>query len=255
MDASTQSLIDVFGDDDSSIEEAAVADHSLLDDYFAPDELTPELVEVIRKVAARGLYELFRYCFGGRPVNEKGLQIAARRFVAVAWLLHSEMLTSAELGENGNPRVLTLEQLSKLPQLDCTRCAMSVHAKNFGDQWKFHARVQKRLGAKPNYAAAARKGWKKRENRSENAAPRKNPTQRRCRRCHEIRPVADFKLRHHTCDTCFAASELKIYPKPDRECSSCHAIKPAAEFEPKFRTCRHCVASRKPQEPPSVLPA
>ncbi|MEY2499824.1 MAG: hypothetical protein QOI07_158 [Verrucomicrobiota bacterium] len=82
-----------------------------------------------------------------------------RRFVAVAWLLHSEML----VGNDGKP--LSLDQLGKIPQLDCTKCALSLLAKRFADQFHYHARVQKRKGSKPNYAAAAKTGWDKRRAR------------------------------------------------------------------------------------------
>jgi hypothetical protein len=97
-----------------------------------------------------------------------------RRFVAVAWLLHSETLVDDELDEQGAPTgklvPLTLDQLGKLPQLDCTKVALSLLAKRFGEEFKFHARVQKRAGTKPNYARAAKTGWAKRRVREAAAA-------------------------------------------------------------------------------------
>jgi hypothetical protein len=86
-----------------------------------------------------------------------------RRFVAIAWMLHSEML----VGEDDEP--LTLEQLGKLPQIDCTKVTLSLIAKSFGEQTKFHSRVQKRKSSKENYAGAAKTGWTKRRARAEAA--------------------------------------------------------------------------------------
>ena len=134
--------------------------------------------KLVEKMAGQGIEALFRFCiplkasgFANRPgkFNERGLQIAMRRFVSVAWLLHSEMLVDDELDEHGQPTgrlmPLTLEQLSKLPQLDCTKVSLSLWAKRFGEQFKFHARVQKRQSTKPNYASAAKTGWAKRRAR------------------------------------------------------------------------------------------
>jgi hypothetical protein len=118
-------------------------------------------------LASRLIREVMSYCFDGklygsdRVVDDAGLRLAMRRFVSVAWLLHSEMLLSPD----GTP--MTLEQLSKLPQLDCTRCSLSLLAQKFGKKWDFHARVQKRKGGKPAYAASAKTGWEKRRAREE----------------------------------------------------------------------------------------
>ncbi len=127
--------------------------------WFEEGEIDPRMLALMMSVAARGMHELFRYCFVGRSLDTAGLQIAIRRFVAVSWLLHSEML----VGADGVP--LTLEQLAALPQIDCTKCTMSVLAKNFGKQWAFHARVQKRQGSKVNYRESAKTGWEKRRAR------------------------------------------------------------------------------------------
>jgi hypothetical protein len=138
--------------------------------WFEEGELDPELVAVMIKVAARGLYELIHFCFAGRKLNEKGMQIAMRRFVAVAWMLHSEMLIGTDKDESGEAVPLTLEQLGKVPQLDCTKVALSLLAKRFGEMFHFHARVQKRKTSKGNYAGAAKTGWVKRRARAKAAA-------------------------------------------------------------------------------------
>jgi hypothetical protein len=132
---------------------------------LSPKESTPETRLLVGRMTGKLLRELFDFCFRGkvnnleRAVDEKGLQIAMRRFVAVVWLMHSELL----VGEDG--QVLTLEQLSKLPQLDCTRCSLSLLAQRFGNQVGFRGRVQKRVGGKANYAASAKSGWEKRRSR------------------------------------------------------------------------------------------
>jgi hypothetical protein len=128
--------------------------------WFEKGEVDPQLMESLVRVASRGLYELFRFCFEGRMLDEKGMRIAIRRFVSVAWMLHSEML----IGPDKKP--LTLEQLGEIPQIDCTKCALSLLAQRFGDQFGFHARIQKRRGSKENYAAAAKRGWKKRRKKA-----------------------------------------------------------------------------------------
>lgn len=138
--------------------------------WFEEGELDPEMVAMMIKVAARGLYELIHFCFAGRKLNEKGMQIAMRRFVAVAWMLHSEMLIGTDTDEAGEAVPLTLEQLGNVPQLDCTKVALSLLAKRFGEMFKFHARVQKRKTSKENYAGAAKTGWVKRRARAKAAA-------------------------------------------------------------------------------------
>lgn len=134
--------------------------------WFEPGEIDPEQMEMLIRVASRGLHELFHFCFAGRKLNQKGMQIAMRRFVAVAWLLHSEMLIGVEKNSTGTPVPLTLQQLGKVPQLDCSRCALSLLAKKFGEQFHFHARVQKRKTSKGNYARSAKTGWVKRRARA-----------------------------------------------------------------------------------------
>jgi hypothetical protein len=136
-------------------------------------EFSSTQITQIREMSVRGISTVLEFCLPRkntpqgnvlRPFDSTTLKIAMRRFVSVAWLLHSNMLR----GENDE--ALTLEQLSKLPQLDCTKVALSLQAKRFGDQFNFHARVQKRVGTKPNYASAAKTGWAKRRAREAAAA-------------------------------------------------------------------------------------
>ncbi len=188
-------------------------------------ELSPAAVQTMMAVADRPLRELFSYCFSGRPTNEKGLAIAMRRFIAVAWMLHSEML----VGIHGRP--LTLEELGKLPRIDCTKCTLSILAQNFGKQWGFHTRVQKRLGGKTNYAAAAKRGWEKRGRR---AAPKK-PKERKCRTCGGVKPISEFGPRRKSCKPCEALPEM-------RTCSHCHVPKPISEFGYRHRRCWGCAS-------------
>jgi hypothetical protein len=135
---------------------------------FYEGELNQETAQLISQMAARGTDELLSYCLvrtreGGyrqAPFNSRTLQIAMRRFVAVAWMLHSEMLT----GEDDQP--LTLEKLGKIPQLGCSKVTLSLQAQRFADRFGFHARVQKRQSSKGNYATAAKTGWEKRRARA-----------------------------------------------------------------------------------------
>lgn len=241
MNSTEQNILDTFGlESPSHADESAAldADSALLDRYFNEGELSPALIATMQQLAARPLEELFRYCFEGRLMDTQGLQRAARRFVAVAWLLHSEMMTD-EAG-----KVLTLEQLSKLPQLDCTRCALSILAGDFGKRFNFHARVQKRQGSKANYAASAKKGWDRRGRLTREQLKRRPG--RSCRRCIQPKTPADFQPGKQVCNSCLAISEDKICPKPDRACSRCHVTKPADQFDPRMRVCRSC---RSPEPP------
>lgn len=141
-------------------------------------EFSPAQLQEVAEMSARGTKAVFDFCIpvkgadrggGVLPFNARTLKLAMRRFVAVAWLLHSEMLVDDELDEQGIPtgRVvpLSLDQLGKLPQLDCTKVALSLLAKRFGEKFKFQSRVQKRQSTKPNYASAAVTGWEKRRAR------------------------------------------------------------------------------------------
>jgi hypothetical protein len=108
-----------------------------------------------------GVNAILSYCLRDTKLNAdySNIQTALRRFVAVCWLLKSNEMR----GEDGKP--MSLQALSKQPQIDCTRCALSLMAQDFGNKFGFHARVQKRVSAKENYAKAARFGWAKRRQR------------------------------------------------------------------------------------------
>jgi hypothetical protein len=128
----------------------------------AGGRVTQPQAELIAAMAARGVREVFSFCLsnGQYPLNERFMQYAIRRFVSIAWLLHSEML----VGPDKKP--LSLGQLGKLPQLSCTKVALSLLAQKFACQFRFQARVQKRAGTKENYAVAAKAGWAKRRARA-----------------------------------------------------------------------------------------
>lgn len=106
--------------------------------------------------------EIFTFCFGKQKLDPqgKGMRAAFRRFVAISWMLASEKM----VGLDGKP--LSLDKLGKQPQLRCTRCALCLLAKKFGQPWGFRVRVQRRVSTKPNYARAARTGWALRRKRA-----------------------------------------------------------------------------------------
>jgi hypothetical protein len=141
-------------------------DLSPLRQFFAKGELDQETAQTVAAMIARGTKEIFSFCFGKENLDERGLRIAMRRFVSIAWLLHSEML----IGENDEP--LTLEQLGNLPLLNCTKVTLSLNAQDFGRKFKFQGRTQKRQHTKPNYASAAVGGWAKRRAREKAEAAR-----------------------------------------------------------------------------------
>jgi hypothetical protein len=134
-------------------------------------------VDLICEMAERGIHELLKFCLDGpckpgapgvfvqRPLTERNLKIAMRRFIAVAWMLHSEMLVGAKTDKYCEPIPLTLEQIGKIPQIDCTKVALSLLAKRFGAQFNLHTRVQKRQGSRETYSGAAKGGWAKRRAR------------------------------------------------------------------------------------------
>lgn len=124
--------------------------------------VTQAQAAVISAMAARGIREVCEFALArwrNKGPDTNSMEVVARRLVAIAWLLHSDFLR----GEDGE--VLTLTQLARLPQLKCTKVALSLSAKLFADRFKFHSRVQKRSGSKENYAAAAKSGWDKRRAR------------------------------------------------------------------------------------------
>jgi hypothetical protein len=253
MDQATETaFIEMVGE---GKEVAPFAD-GLLDELDDLD-LSPSVLRSMMVVAARGLSEVFKYCFSGRPLDEKGLRIAGRRFVSVAWLLHSKML----VGENGVP--LSLEQLSSLPQVDCSRCALSVLAQNFGKQWGFSSRVQKRKSSKANYARSAKTGW----------AARNLPT-RKCYSCKLFKDRGEFSSAKARCRPCekahLAAKEKASAAKEQREsyrreprCKTCGnedltqlftRRNPSGEvvFRPLCRSCFNASRRRQPKEPSTV---
>lgn len=135
--------------------------------WVEPGELSTEQSDAMIAIATRGLTELFMFCFHGQTLDRKGMRTAIRRFISVAWMLKSEEL----VGANGKP--LSLDKLSKLPQIRCTRCTLSLLAQEFGKRWGFRVRVQKRVSSKPNYAHAAIGGWAKRRARAKALPPGK----------------------------------------------------------------------------------
>jgi hypothetical protein len=125
--------------------------------WLEEGEIDEQKMQLLMQVAARGLHELFYYCFAGRSLDKPSeMRMAVRRFIAVAWLIQPGLLKSR------NGRMMTLDDLAALPSIDCSKCALSLKAQAFGKRWDFHARIQKRKVSKVNYAAAAKVGWAKR---------------------------------------------------------------------------------------------
>ena len=157
--------------------------------WVEPGEITQDKKDDLMEIAARGLSELILFCFKGQRMDRrgKGLRTAIRRFVAVAWMLKSHVIVD----EDDDP--LSLDRLSQLPQVRCTRCTLSLLAQEFGRAWGFRVRVQKRESTKVNYARSAKHGWKKRRLREkkerdlnlnapgqgDSCRPRKKPVLRR----------------------------------------------------------------------------
>ena len=129
--------------------------------WFEKGEIDEQQLQFLVRIASRGLYELFHYCFAKRKLDRPAeMLMVMRRFVAVAWLIRPEMLK----GKNG--KVLTLEDLSALPFVKCSKCALSLKAQAFSKRWNFHARVQKRETTKTNYSIAAKRAWKLRKQKA-----------------------------------------------------------------------------------------
>ena len=125
--------------------------------WFEPGEIDDQRLQHMMKVAARGLYEVFSYCFQGQSLdNDRDLRVAVRRFVAVAWLIQPGLL------KDSAGKCMTLEELASLSFLDCTKCSLSLKAQAFGKRWGFVASIQKRKTSKANYAEGAKRGWEKR---------------------------------------------------------------------------------------------
>lgn len=161
--ATAAAFQDMIGDAQTSAAYKSVLKINERNGWFEPGEVDANTLALMTKVAARGLTEVFKFCLRGcEPFDAKKLQTAMRRFVAIAWLLHSEDL----VGEDGE--ALKLSELGRLAQLDCTKCALSLQAKAFGNQFGFQSRVQKRRtskGKRGTYSQAAKQGWEKRRAR------------------------------------------------------------------------------------------
>ena len=136
---------------------------TLLDDADLPaSEVTPAARKLVAQITSHGVREIFSFCFGDYIMDEDGARTVIRRFFAVAWLLHSEMLLTPNKRTDGRNVPATLDFLGKLPQLNCTRCNLSVLAQKFGGLFAgFRTRVQKRDTSKPNYAKSAALGWRR----------------------------------------------------------------------------------------------
>lgn len=136
--------------------------------WVEPGERAIPVSEETINLAAEGLSELILFCFEGQTLDPygKGMRTVIRRFVSVCWILKSQALLVTK--KKGKSKVLvpiSLAKLGKQPQVRCTRCTLSLLAQEFGRRWGFRARVQKKETTKPNYAKAAKIGWKKRRSR------------------------------------------------------------------------------------------
>lgn len=109
-------------------------------------------------------------------------------------------------------------QLATLPEIDCTSCNLSMLAQNFAKKWGIHTRVQKREGAKANFAASAKTGW----------LERNSPT-RDCRTCLQTKPRDQFVAKSYSCLACL---EVKAAGKAERE---------AAKMARPAKTPPHCM--------------
>jgi hypothetical protein len=156
-------------DGESSIQAAIEYDLPALVDerlqLFEPGELDVEEIERALQVEIKFVQDFKRFAFTGRDLsNPKQLRIAFRRVLAVLWLLDSTALTRKDK-KTGLLVPMTLEELGRLPLVKCSRCALSLLAQRYGKSHGIQARVQKRVSTKPNYARAAKRGWKKRRAR------------------------------------------------------------------------------------------
>ncbi len=122
-------------------------------------EFDDQTLQRLMVEGARGIKEMVFFCFYGRTVNEKNILTGLRRFISIAWMLFPDVFKD-EFG-----KTVSLEKLADLKNVDCTKVALSLMAQDFGARWKFHARIQKRLSSKPNFASSAKTGWVKRRAR------------------------------------------------------------------------------------------
>lgn len=135
-------------------------------DWRELGEMNKEQIEELVQVATRGINELIHFCFVGKKLDPEGkaMREAFRKFIAISWALKSHLL----VGRDG--KVLSLRELSEMPQVSCSKYWLSLLASEFCDKWGFHVRVQKRPSAKENYSKAAKGGWIKRRQRQADEA-------------------------------------------------------------------------------------
>jgi hypothetical protein len=104
-------------------------------DAVEPDDTDSQTVVL----AAKGLSELFLFCFHGNKLDARGvgLQKAIRRFVAVAHDLGGKFMCHGEsegkLKGGGPP--LTAKELARLPDVKTTPKQLRKLAKDFRQQW------------------------------------------------------------------------------------------------------------------------
>lgn len=119
--------------------------------------------EVEREATRRGAAMLIKlFLFGSDRIDFTDPDDVLRfsfRNVAAMWVIAPHLLTNKQ----GVP--LTLGQLAK--PFGKGKCWLSTVAEAFSDEFGYFSRNQRSKASRPNYAAAARKGWEKRKAKKE----------------------------------------------------------------------------------------
>ncbi len=103
----------------------------------------------IAELGVRAIREIFFFIFDKvRLCRSEGYKKFLRRMFMAVWNIDSTLL----LGADGMP--MSLEQIGKLPFVQCTKCNLSYVAQDFQKLFNFRSRLQKSDSAKNNYRKA-----------------------------------------------------------------------------------------------------
>lgn len=124
--------------------------------WFETGELGEELEHEMYRRGSRLLYDIMLFITNGIAFDSKrGIFRAALRTLCVIWVLAPDLLRRKDGG------VVSLDDMAK--PMGVSRCWVSVVAEEFSDCFGYFGRNQKKLTARPNYAAATKTAWAKRK--------------------------------------------------------------------------------------------
>lgn len=124
--------------------------------WMETGELGEELEHEMYRRGSRLLYDIMLFITNGIAFDSRrGIFRAALRTLCVIWVLAPDLLRRKDGG------VVSLDDMAK--PMSVSRCWVSVVAEEFSDCFGYFGRNQKKLTARPNYAAATKNAWANRK--------------------------------------------------------------------------------------------